>query len=326
MSRPKKQGVDYFPVDVNFDNKTKMLIAEHGAIAIGVLIVIWQMIYADEGYFINAGDDLNLLIRREVMLDLDTIKKIIESCIQRDIFDKTLEKEYNILTSRAVQKRYFQIISKRKRVCVHEKYLLVEVESCDNIQFLDGLFRQNDDINGVSSVKNPSKTIVSSDINPQSKVKESKVKEKGKEKGKESTVKNKKNTQIFSPEAFTFSKKFYEYMAKNGGKLTPSKSDIEKGADTIDKLIRIDKYDLEKEIKPAIFWGLKTPPWAGNIISLANLRSISKNGDKKFNNLFGNWSARNKHEMTKQEQLEVKSFQNAKIATKMVQERYGENE
>jgi hypothetical protein len=303
--RPQKQGIDWFPVDVQFDLKIESLIGETGPYTTGVLLSLWQMIYQNEGYYIEFTPMLPGLVGRRTGIPVDEINKIIGVAVEFGIFNKEKFDDFKVLTSKAIQKRYFYAARRKKNININQKYIC----------------------NGINVVGNYTSSGINADIrttkNTHSIVQYSTVDNRTEQNSK---VKKKKNAPIFSPEAFTFSEKFYEYMAKNGGKLTPSKSDIEKGADTIDKLIRIDKYDLEKEIKPAIFWGLKTPPWAGNIISLANLRSISKNGDKKFNNLFGNWSARNKHEMTKQEQLEVKSFQNAKIATKMVQERYGENE
>ncbi len=94
-----------------------------------------------------------------------------------------------------------------------------------------------------------------------------------------------------------FAKNFYDFLATVGGKKNPTKKDIDNGAATIDKLVRIDGYDLDGEIKPALRWAVKDDFWASQVRSLTPLRKKAKNGDTKFNNLFGKYSvAKNKTE------------------------------
>ncbi len=89
-----------------------------------------------------------------------------------------------------------------------------------------------------------------------------------------------------------FSKDFYSYLSENGGKKTPTKKDIDSGADTIDKLVRIDKWGLEDEIKPALRWATQDHFWSKQVRSLSPLRKKADNGDTKFANLFASYSAR----------------------------------
>ncbi len=101
------------------------------------------------------------------------------------------------------------------------------------------------------------------------------------------------NDKEFPPAVEVFVRSFCGDLSRNGGKQKYTKKEIANGADTIEKLVRLDKYDLEKEIRPALQWGLKDSFWSGQIRSLAQLRKKSnKNGESKFTNLFNQFSAR----------------------------------
>lgn len=125
MGRPTKQGIDYFPVDVQFDEKVELFIAEseNGAEALGILLTIWQIIYKNNGYYVKNDNDLVLLIRRRLMSSKNVIEMVIESAIEREIFDKSLAKRYRILSSKAIQTRYFVAARKKKEVSVVKNYI-----------------------------------------------------------------------------------------------------------------------------------------------------------------------------------------------------------
>jgi len=132
MSRPTKQGIDYFPIDVQFDEKIELLISELGSDALSTLVTIWQLAYQNNGYYVENGKDLQLLIRRRIMLDLDTIEKVINVCLERGIFNQSLHEKYNILTSKAIQKRYFIASRLKKKINIVKNYLLVDVNDVGN--------------------------------------------------------------------------------------------------------------------------------------------------------------------------------------------------
>lgn len=132
MARPTKQGIDYFPIDVQFDEKVELFIAETGGEGLGVLVTIWQLIYQNNGYYIDNGHDLFLLVRRRIMSDINTIEKAVNAAVSRGIFDKNLHEKFNILTSKAIQKRYFIGSKKKKLVSVVENYLLDGVSAGEN--------------------------------------------------------------------------------------------------------------------------------------------------------------------------------------------------
>ena len=92
------------------------------------------------------------------------VSEIVSAAIRRGIFDKDMFDKYGILTSRGIQKRYFEAVSRRKCVNVKKQYLLIPV---DNLL-------KNVDINWVNDNINPK----NDNNNPQSKVKESKGKKR----------------------------------------------------------------------------------------------------------------------------------------------------
>jgi len=137
MARPTKQGIDYFPLDTQFDEKVELFVAENEHAGLGILINIWQLIYAGNGYYINNDKTLHLLIKRRGMSSLETIKQVINSAISYRIFDSELHSRFGILTSRAIQERYFLASKKKKRVSVDGNYLCRGVSVSDN-SIIDG--------------------------------------------------------------------------------------------------------------------------------------------------------------------------------------------
>jgi hypothetical protein len=156
MARPNKQGVDYFPLDVHLDDKFKFIEIKYKLEGFAILIKLMQKIYSC-GYWYKWTEDEALLFSDELRTDFDLVQKVVNECLDRDVFSKELYESYNILTSKGIQKRYKEIVRRRKDVDVTDDYLLI-----------DGVFGVNDDIN-------PSESKQDDDKSTQSKVKESKV-------------------------------------------------------------------------------------------------------------------------------------------------------
>ncbi len=156
MARPSKQGIDYFPLDVEFDEKTEMFLIEKEAAGLAVLITTWQLIYKNEGYYIHFGTDIFLLIKKRISIDIKVIKDCIDSCINRGIFDKDLFSKFGILTSKAVQKRFFDVINRKKEVHYKSEFLLIDVSAYKNLI--------NVDINRVNSGGNATNEIKGKEI------------------------------------------------------------------------------------------------------------------------------------------------------------------
>ena len=116
------------------------------------------------------------------------------------------------------------------------------------------------------------------------------VEEKDRKK-KPAQQKKKKEKKAFNPKIIAFVNRFYQRVAKNGGKKKYTPREIERAADTIDKLIRIDGYKFE-EVEKALFWALDDDFWSAQVRSLASLRKrrFGADDDTKFTKVFNKYS------------------------------------
>ena len=156
MSRPHKTGLSYFPMDVDTDDKIECLEARHGIEGFGVLIKIFQKIYKENGYWYPWTDREQLLLSKRVNVDINSVRAIINSCVDFDIFDKEQFKK-GILTSRGIQKRYTMAAERRKDFAI-----------------LD-IYRVNVDNNPVNVCNNPPASVVNVDGSTHIKLNKSKL-------------------------------------------------------------------------------------------------------------------------------------------------------
>ena len=128
MARPRKKGLDYFTNDVNFyqDVRIRKLIHRKGIQAVSVYHVILCKIYS-EGYYIRWDEDFPFIIHEICCLDEDVIQDVILYCTEIGLFSKVMFENYQVLTSKGIQKRYFAIngMMKRKMESTFEYSLLL---------------------------------------------------------------------------------------------------------------------------------------------------------------------------------------------------------
>jgi hypothetical protein len=170
MARPLKQGVEYFPLDVHIDNKLKFIKIKYGLEGYGIIICLLQHIYS-LSYWCSVTDDDLLLLSDELKVDFILLNEVIQEAVNRDFFNKELYKKHQILTSKGIQKRYKEIVKRRKDVEIIEEYLVI-----------DNNFGVNE-YNNLVNV-NMMDTLSKHDVrkSTQSKVKRKESKEKGKDK------------------------------------------------------------------------------------------------------------------------------------------------
>jgi hypothetical protein len=128
MARPTKTGVDYFPLDVNMDTKFELIEAKHGIIGFGILIKLFQKIYS-EGYYIEWSEEMSLLFSKRNNVDINSINAIIMDAIKYNIFNKQLFDQEKILTSKGIQRRFIDIIKRRKTDISKLKHIIVDINS-----------------------------------------------------------------------------------------------------------------------------------------------------------------------------------------------------
>ena len=178
MARPLKSGIDYYPMDVDFlqDIKIRRILKGCGASSISVLICLLGNIYRDEGYYIRWSEDIGFLIADEIGIKEVSVKEIVRLAISVDFFDKNMFQNFEILTSKGIQKRYVEACSRRVGTDIIPEYSLLE----------DGVNVNNNSVSAYNNSINADNNRVNACKSTQRKGKESKVKEsKGEErKGK----------------------------------------------------------------------------------------------------------------------------------------------
>ncbi len=177
MARPPKQGLDYFPLDIHFDDNVELIEAEYGLEGLAILVKLWQKIYQN-GYYIIWNEDAELLFSKKINSELTRVSSVINSCLLRNLFSKETYKKYGILTSSGIQKRYLTACtsSKRKKIEFIEDYFLLEESYKKQISELTRLTPEETAIN---SEETPYKLGFTHEESTQRKGKERK--EKGKE-------------------------------------------------------------------------------------------------------------------------------------------------
>lgn len=160
-----KNGIDYFPLDVQVDDKIDLIEAEFGLTGFAVVVKLFQRIYGGQGYYCEWTNDVALLFGRKLgfLPGDNVVSEIVSASVKRGIFNRDLYDKYSVLTSSGIQKRYFEAVSRRKKITVKKEYLLVQLDQ--NLKDVY-IFEENADI----SKKNDN-------ILKQSKVEESKGKE-----------------------------------------------------------------------------------------------------------------------------------------------------
>ena len=121
-----KSGIDYFPLDVTLDVKFELIEAEFGLTGFGVIVHLLQEIYGKAGYYIEWTEEVALLFARKIGLGGSVVSEIVEASVRRGMFDKEKYERFRVLTSKGIQKRYFEAVSRRKVLEVDYNILLVD--------------------------------------------------------------------------------------------------------------------------------------------------------------------------------------------------------
>lgn len=184
MARPLKQGLDYFPTDCSFyqDIKIRKLIKYNGGVqAVVVYHILLCMIY-DKGYYIAWDSDIPFYLDEQTHLGEDYILKVINSAVELGLFDATMYKDQQVLTSSGIQKRYFAAwLNAKRKLSDNLPYLLVSLPSSqtkkNKVNSEGNLFSSEEThINSEETKEDMEETPESSEKSAQKKEKEKKTK------------------------------------------------------------------------------------------------------------------------------------------------------
>lgn len=112
--RPLKQGLDYFPFDVDFygDIKVRAVKVEYGCSGINVFVYLLCQIYKN-GYYIKFDKNYEYIICDDLKIQADELRKIITFLCEEALFENELFTSKKVLSSRGIQARFQQAIKSR---------------------------------------------------------------------------------------------------------------------------------------------------------------------------------------------------------------------
>jgi len=285
VARPTKEGLDYFPLDVDMDqdDKVYLLEAEFGLKGFAIAIKLFMKIY-DSGYYIKWREREAKIFAHKNSIDVNVVNNVVNVSINEGLFDKELYDEYGVLTSSGIQKRFFKACTRRKEVEYNPSFILVDVNDYDNL---------------VNVNKNPNLENDDANNKKQSKVKKSKVKEsKDIKHSSDSESPNddhdpeedksgqEDNKPKFDEDSKPFKAACYlrDKIEQNNPKaVLPDKipKDIENWAVEMDRLHRLGPVGAKEsdgkgynwqEIAQIIDWCQQDNFWKSNILSAGKLR------------------------------------------------------
>lgn len=283
MAAPSKEGLDYFPFDVNLvsDRKLRRAKLKYGYLSTIVYIALLCILYKDKGYYIDYAEDkkedilwdIIELLQGKYQPTAKLLENMIETLVECGLFDK--EKfESNIITSKRAQIVYYRCTTERKITAVNFSIWLLseqEMKAISEKSMILQLYYQTN--NGVNrTINNQQQTIY-----PQ--IKEKKKKEKETEK-KEKEKKEILCAEVSAPLLFTkdsFEMKLSAYLRDMILKQLPKQSvpktddELQQWAVFIEQMKRIDKL-TEDEIKQILDFAVSDPFWQMNIRSTKTLR------------------------------------------------------
>lgn len=176
MARPRKDGVDYFPFEVDFfsDNKIKIVRSRYGSDGVAIYIYLLCEIYRDKGYYLQCNEDTDCLVAAELGMSTDKVGQIKAYLLGRSLFDNTLFRSAEVLSSKGIQRRFQQAVKGRAAknpVVVREDLWLLDEEETEpfiKVRHKDGSSENNPD-NSRNNTSNSKKNTTN-----QSKVNQSK--------------------------------------------------------------------------------------------------------------------------------------------------------
>lgn len=130
MARPLKEGVDYFPLDVDFftDKKIKLIRAQFGVKGVYIVLAIMASIYQTGGYYKKWCDDDFLLMSEDVAGDCSTqlMSDVLTASFKRRIFDYSIFTQCGVITSAGIQRRYLRMVHNRSSIQIIREYWLLD--------------------------------------------------------------------------------------------------------------------------------------------------------------------------------------------------------
>ena len=124
-------GINYFPIGVNFmeENAMEVIEAKYGIKGSAIVLKLLCKIYK-EGYYIRWDEEQCLIFANKAGREVQAaeVQGIIEILFIKGILDENSYQENGILTSESIQKVWLEATKRRKRELSELPYLMVRPE------------------------------------------------------------------------------------------------------------------------------------------------------------------------------------------------------
>lgn len=162
MARPQRNTVEYFPHPVTHGKKMSYLEKKYGNDGYAVWFKILEELGNTDFHYLDLSDDVQIMFLSDrCLVTEDVLMSIINDLIRLKEFDKNLWENNKILFNEKFIESIKDAYKKRSNVCVDKKSLL---------HLLEGLGIRKPS----KSNRKPQKSTLEGDVNPQTKLKESK--------------------------------------------------------------------------------------------------------------------------------------------------------
>lgn len=186
MARPTKQGLDYFPFDVDLlsDEKLDFLREQYGAVINDVYISLLCFLYKKHGYYIpyeteSEKQDCIWFIYKNTRggkypIKKEQIAELIEVCVERGLFSR--DHYPKIITSERAQATFYSCTVDRTEIDIDDSKWLLTDEQMGKLSKRHSYYLSLHP--NSFSVEKPSKSTEKPSKSTEKPIKESKVKEK----------------------------------------------------------------------------------------------------------------------------------------------------
>lgn len=134
VARPTRQGIDYFPYDVDLDQDDKlgMIVGEFKIKGETLYVKLCAWIYKTNGYYTEWNEDVQLRFLRRYEycgFSVSFLNEVVPRLIKWELFDKTVFDSFHVLTSARIQETWLEVTRKRKDCIIDDKFLIKPVTS-----------------------------------------------------------------------------------------------------------------------------------------------------------------------------------------------------
>lgn len=132
MARPRKEGMDYFPhdVDASSDEKIEALRALYGNDGYAFYFILLERIYRTPEFEVDVSDaETRQILAKKVAVSPEKFDQILQTALKWSCFDKEEYEKRGVLTSPGIKKRAQVVVDKREKM--RERYAKQQVDESD---------------------------------------------------------------------------------------------------------------------------------------------------------------------------------------------------